>query len=695
MQHVRTLKRGVLFASLALLTAGFIPGGQTARASSHREAPLISNDPLADNTDLYAFRSPDDTNTITIIANYIPFELPEGGPNYYSFGENIRYEIHIKNNAATKGDDITYRFTFTKTNQDPTTFFNIRLGKENLKTTYKCERSNDNGASWTTVIDNRWVPAPNIGPRSIESIYGLHQSGEAGKSAYRHYMDSAIVSIPNAESIYAGPVDDPFFVDLAGIFDLGGFRAKGKDGLAGFNCHTIALRIPIAMLQKDHKNVNQAANILDPNFVIGVWASASRPQITTLSLTGGAPSYSGDFVQVSRLGMPLTNEAIIPIGMKDKWNATNPSGDSSTAANFVNPELALYVGNGLYSAAIPGLAALKIDTNSLGGGMPGKGFDFRNMKDGLYPLTGNPATNGTAFDASTYGPILLQKGKPRSVDILPIFFTGVPNLAPYQLATGKAANNPLSAGKPFINNFLPTLGDMLRLNMAVPVTARTSADFSSEGLIQAAVLGLTDPRFNASNAMQFIPNMDGFPNGRRLEDDVTTIEMQAVGGLVLNAIGVWTDDYSGTGSPVTPELLGKVTFNAGVTHNDTTFVKYFPFLAEPWRGSDGLQRRAAQAVQSKDPIGMAAPGGFFIGQNYPNPAMNQTTIRFHSSVSGNVAVKMYDISGREISTLIDTRKSAGDYSVNWSASSLPSGTYMAVLYLDGQESSSLKVTVSH
>ncbi|MBC7508638.1 MAG: DUF4331 family protein, partial [Ferruginibacter sp.] len=105
-------------------------------ASSHREAPLIANDPLADNTDVYAFRSPDDPNKITIIASYIPGQLPQGGPNYYQFGENIRYEIHIDNNVATPGDDITYRFTFNKTNEDPSTFFNIRLGKQNLKTTY-------------------------------------------------------------------------------------------------------------------------------------------------------------------------------------------------------------------------------------------------------------------------------------------------------------------------------------------------------------------------------------------------------------------------------------------------------------------------------------------------------------------------------------------------------------------------------
>ena len=120
---------------------------------------------------------------------------------------------------------------------------------------------------------------------------------------------------------------------------------------------------------------------------------------------------------------------------------------------------------------------------------------------------------------------------------MPIFYTGVPNLAPYQLATGKAGN-PLAAGKPFINNFLPTLGDMLRLNMAVPVTPRNSPDFSSLGIVQAAVLGLTDSRFNGDASLQNIPNMDGFPNGRRLEDDVTTIELQAVSGVALAAIGL-------------------------------------------------------------------------------------------------------------------------------------------------------------
>ena len=138
-------------------------------ASSHREAPMIANDPLADNTDVYAFRIPSNPNNIAIIANYIPGQLPEGGPNYYTFGENVLYEIHVKNNPARKGDDIIYRFTFKQVNEDPTTFFNIRLKKQNPKTTFTCQRSTDGGKKFQTIISNGTVPPYNIGPRSIES----------------------------------------------------------------------------------------------------------------------------------------------------------------------------------------------------------------------------------------------------------------------------------------------------------------------------------------------------------------------------------------------------------------------------------------------------------------------------------------------------------------------------------------------
>lgn len=544
-------------------------------ASSHREAPLISNDPLADNTDLYAFRSPCDTNKVVLIANYIPFEHPAGGPNWYTFGAHIRYEIHVDNNTATPGDDIIYRFTFSQVDEDPTTFFRIRLGKENLKTTYSLQRSMDGGQTFSEVITNGVVPPPNIGPRSIESGVGLGASG-----GYDSLMTAAVTTASSGEKVFCGPVDDPFFVDLGGAFDVGGFRMPGRDGLAKFNCHSIVVEVPISTLQKAGKTTADATSILDPNFVIGVWASSSRREITTFDTATATETPSGQWIQVSRLGMPLTNEVVIPIGYKDEWNANNPSNDVQYGKFFNNPELALYMDDSQFGTAVPGLSQLRIQSKSLGA------FDFRNYKKGLYGLKGDSALNGTALSEANFGGLLLPDSmSPRAVDLLPIFLTGVPNLAPYQLATGKDGN-PLAPGKPFINNFLPTLSDMLRLNMAVPVTRRDDPNFSSLGIIKAAVLGLTDSNYNTTTDLQFIPNMDGFPNGRRLEDDVTTIELQAVSGVALAAIGLWYDDYNpdSSESPVTAMLGNVLGFNAGVTQNDTALKACFPYEQTPWRG---------------------------------------------------------------------------------------------------------------
>ena len=576
------MKKSIMKTKLLILLFAFLANGFSVFASSHREAPLISNDPLADNTDVYAFRSPDDPNTITIICNYIPFQIPEGGPNYYNFGTNIRYEVHIKNKTTSTNDDILYRFTFASVNQDPTTFFNIRLAAQNLKTTYTCEKS-VNGGPFVSIVTGGIVPPTNIGPRSINSTpVGL------GAPSYDALITAAIATATTGEKVFCGPVDDPFFVDLAGAFDIGNFRPEGNttnatiDGLNRYNIHSIALKIPINLLQKDGKTASQAANILDGDFVIGVWASASRQQIKTLSTTGaGTETFSGNWVQVSRLGMPLVNEAIIPLGMKDKWNASNPAQDVQFAQYFSNPELALYMDDSQFGGAVPALNQLRIQSLSQ------RNFDFRNGKAGLFSLKGTAAVAGTALAENAFGGVLLPNAtSPRAVDILPIFYTGVPNLAPYQLATGKPVGNPLAVGKPFINNFLPTLGDMLRLNMAVPPTPRNDPKFSSLGLVNAAVLGLTDAAYNTNTTLQAIPNMDGFPNGRRLEDDVTTIELQAVSGVVLAAIGLFYDDYIPGQSPVTKNLLKVLSFTAGPTKNDTTFKVAFPYVQTPWRGFD-------------------------------------------------------------------------------------------------------------
>jgi hypothetical protein len=702
-------------------------------ASSHREAPLIADDPLADNTDVYAFKSPSNPNKIILIANYVPFQLPQGGPNFSHFGENVRYEIHIDNNVATSGDDIIYRFTFNRKNEDPTTFFNIRLGKENLKTTYTLERSMDGGRKFSKIITKGTVPPPNIGERSISLPVGLNAPN------YETLMAAAIKTASTGEKVFCGPVDDPFFVDLGGIFDLGDAPRKGptyaEDGLKCLNVSTIALEVDVATLQKDHKSVTQAANILDPNFVIGVWSSASRQKYTTLrevSKNGHHDNdrfdwdndnddnpyvdYDGPWIQVSRLGMPLTNEAVIPIGDKDLWNRLTPYQDLSRLSKFgnyfYNPELALYMDDAQFGGAIPALTPLRIQKKSLGQ------FGFGNGQNGLFGLKGNPALNGTALSEANFGGLLLPgPNKPRSVDLYPIFNTGVPNLSPYQLATGKAGGNPLAAGKPFINNFLPNGGDMLRLNMAVPATSRTSPDFSSEGLLQAAVLGLLDSRFNTNTNIQFIPNMDGFPNGRRLEDDVTRIELQAVSGIVLSVLGLWYDDYiPGTSpSPVTPQLLNVVSYNTGIGANDIAFKSSFPFEQTPWAGTHNCDCTAPMPVangssSSKIPAGavnnflpqanvsnvnksfgslLAVPDA--VMKTSPNPFVDNTTIQYQLKTPAHVTIAVYDAQGKEVKVLVNKNQNTGSYTQSLSGSGLRAGMYFVKIIKDGEVKQTLKV----
>lgn len=690
--------------------------------SSHREAPMIAYDQLADNTDLYAFRSPDNPNMISIIAVYIPMQLPHGGPNYYTFGQEIRYEIHIDNNINTSvttglvplknGDDIVYRFTFTIVNEDPTTFFNIRLGKQNQKTTYKVERSMNGGKTFATILTDGVVPPYNVGPRSIESPVGL------GAPSYESLFTSSIETATTGETIFAGPVDDPFFVDLGGIFDLGDApRQSGpaRDGLACYNASAIAIQVPISTLQKDKKNVSQAINILDPDYVIGVWASASRRKIRVFNGVNqkafpAKPMSEeiGSWVQVSRIGMPLTNEAIIPIGQKDVWNFTSPYNEVPAHNEyFYNPELALYMDDDLFGGAVPAFAPLRIQKNSL------QSFDFTNGANGLFGLKGNAALNGTALSEANFGKLLLPAaGKPRSVDLWPIFHTGVPNLAPYQLATGKNGN-PLAAGKPFINNFLPNGGDMLRLNMAVPPTDRNSPSFNSLGLVWAAVLGLTDPTYANTN-IEFIPNMDGFPNGRRLEDDVTRIELQAVGGIVLAAIGLWYDDYTAGGAnPVTQDLMDVLGYTTGVETNDTTFRTTFPYVQLPWSGTskcsgapvDGSSSALAEGTLGLNtPVAIMSPKTVQTNGNvnskgvdangFPNPFKAGTTIQYHLATQGDVKVTVFDMNGNLVQTLENSRKDAGRYDINWDANNSEPGVYMVVLTVDRVVVQTLKVVKS-
>ena len=741
----------LVLAAAAASTAGLLlysGSQQPLEASSHREAPLIADDPLADNTDLYAFRSPDaaanDANaTVTLIANYIPFELPQGGPNFNTFGENMRYEIHVKNkptiarfagDATSPGDDVTYRFTFTRTNQDASTFFRIRLGQENLHTTYQLDEIRSSGTTTLVPAGAGMVAPPNIGPRSISArvtVPGVGTNVAAGlgnAGGYAAVMQAAVMTLPNGIKVFCGPTDDPFFTDLGAIFDLGGVRpaqvasgsnaATARDGLARKNVHTIAMQIPVRALQATGQNLTAATDILDYNFIIGVWASASRQATKTFSSTAPYQSSTGSYVQVSRLGMPLTNEVVQNVGIKDSWNAESPFGaltapgtsaaQAAFDARLMNPELALYMadnapvapanptkpaGQTYFGEAVAGFTPLRIQSKSLAGqallgGVNFPGFDFRNGGNGLAGLASSPLLNGTALapiNNGGFGEYLLRPqsapgmGQPRSVDLLPIFNTGVPNLIPYQLATGKNGN-PLAAGKPFINNFLPTFGDMLRLNMAVPPTPRNSPDFSSEGLLQAAVLGLTDARYNGNTAVQNIPNMDGFPNGRRLEDDVTRIELQAVSGAVLAAVGLWYDDYTpGSTSPLTTGLTNVVGFSTHIEKNDTTFRTSFPYSQLAWSGT---------AAQQQGPLVQRSATGLGFSPNtvavnaYPNPFVDRTTVRFELGTAASIRISVCDLTGRKVGTIAPAKTfTTGIHEVIWEPGrEVAPGQYIATVF---------------
>ena len=474
------MKRRVLLLALgaavvsAVAAAAFVGsvGPTSATASSHREAPLIGDDPAADNTDVYAFVSPDKPNTVTIIANYIPFEDPAGGPNYYRFDPTVLYALNVDNNGDGK-EDVAYEFRFKTQVSNPNTFL-YNTGPVtsptdpdlNVKQTYSVTRVA--GKSETVLGSNLPVPATNIGPRS-NPTYDAFQG---------------VVNLGGDRQVFAGPRDDPFFVDLGSIFDLGGLRPfnpfhaikppagaeLGQDGVLNYNTHSIAIQVP-----KTDLLAAPAAN-----GVIGIYASASRPKIRILRGDGTFDA-NGPLVQVSRLGNPLVNEVIIPLGKKDYWNASDPSDDAQFLQHYRTPELA-----GLINAL--------------------------------------------------YGPPVADTLTTNRDDLVAVLLTGV--------------DRPGAANLNFTGS---TKADLLRLNTAI---APSSAP-------------------NPLGVLASPPDLAGFPNGRRLIDDVTDIELRAVAcgyGDTLNT------------------LLGLCQFppnqivSDGVQMNEAGFLSAFPYVAAPNQG---------------------------------------------------------------------------------------------------------------
>jgi hypothetical protein len=461
--------------TVSLVGAQLLRGG----ASSHREAPLISQDPMADNTDLYAFRSPDRPDTVTIIANYIPLESPAGGPNFPAFDDTVLYEIHVDNDGDAK-EDLTYQFRFQTETRNPDTFLyntgpitSLDDPSWNRRQTYSVRRvRHGHGRSGKGELlgENLTTPPDNIGPRSTPNYDAL--------------ADAAVHTLAGGIKVFAGQRDDPFFVDLGSVFDLAGLRPfnafhaiplppePGRDAVARYNTHSIAIQVPIAQL------------VQSPLTTIGVYASASRQQLRILRRDGES-SDEGPFVQVSRLGEPLINEVVIPLGRKDSWNRIDPEDDAQFENFYSSPEVAR-LQNALY-------------------GTPPQG----HAGGALMPI----AESGRA-------------------DLVAILLTGVPGL-----------------------NFTgPKKADLLRLNTAISPSAAVGSGNR---------LGVLAGDFA------------GFPNGRRLEDDIVDIDLRAFaegyGPILHAALGL--PDKSPN------DLLGD-----GVDANDRPFLNRFPYVATPHQG---------------------------------------------------------------------------------------------------------------
>ncbi|MGH9222197.1 MAG: DUF4331 domain-containing protein, partial [Vicinamibacterales bacterium] len=306
-----------------LLAYSMMPG----QASSHREAPLTAQDPTADNTDLYAFVSPDEPDKVTLIANVIPFQKPDGGPNFYNFDPNVVYEIHIDNNGDAI-EDITYQWRFTTEVRNPATFLyntgvvnTIDSANLNVRQFYRLTRIDGPRRTGTvTELSGRLpVPPPNIGPRSTPN-YGAIGGG--------------IQQLANNVRVFAGQRDEGFYVDL-GIFDLLGVGSgQIEDSTAGFNVSSLAIQVPKSALSRSGTT---PAGATDPNAIIGVWSTASR--FATRTLTPGGQMHSGALVQVSRLGNPLVNEAVIDLARKDAFNGLEPTGDVAALDRVTDPEV--------------------------------------------------------------------------------------------------------------------------------------------------------------------------------------------------------------------------------------------------------------------------------------------------------------------------------------------------------------------
>lgn len=497
---------GAALAASAVLFAGagVLLGAGTGGASSHKEAPLILNDGEVDHTDLYAFVSPDRPDTVTFVSNVSPFQDPAGGPNFYPFAKDARYNINVDNDGDAVAD-VTYRWTFQTqdgrgavdypgTEADGTFLYNngpvnsINDPTLLFKQTYTLEKITADGES-EVVLEGVPVAPSNVGNGSMPNYAALR--------------DEALADIPGGGKVFAGQADDPFFIDLR-VFDLlygGNLSERGNQTTAGKNVNAMVLQVPIAEITAG-----------DP--VIGIWATAERPSMRVQS-AAGTQEYSGEFVQVSRLGNPLVNEVVIPANLKDAFNALAPRNDASAQPavdRVLDPE-------------VP------------------------KLLEAVYDL---PA-----------------KATPRN-DLFTIFLTGL-----------KGLNQPAGTVQP---------AELLRLNTSIAPTAEPNR------------LGV------------LAGDTQGFPNGRRLTDDVVDIGLQALAGAV---------SVDAAGAPTGVAIVPALAEGDLVNRNDVGFGRAFPYVALPVPGSqpnanDGASRSGGGSVPSGGmDAGQAPVGGSDSGTTVP------------------------------------------------------------------------------
>jgi hypothetical protein len=466
--------------------------------SSHREAPSISQDPVADNADTYAFVSPDDPTMVTIITNYVPLEGPPGGPNFFEFGDDVLYSIYIDNDGDAL-PEITYQFQFRTTYQNPDTFLyntgpigSLTDPNWNKRQLYDVSVIRGNGppgqngkkqhheqdGQGKVIGGNLACPPCNIGPRSTPDYDAL--------------AAAAVHHLPSGETVFAGQRNDGFFVDLGAIFDLGDIRelntlhliptptGTSVDPLKTLNIHAIAIKVPIAMLTRDGSVPNDP---LSAKSVLGIWGGASRRKVQVRDDNGNGTKGSGPWVQVSRLGNPLFNEVVVPVGDKDRWNAVDPIDDTGFEEYVNQPKLASLLPV-LYPHEFPNLAAYTADR----------------------------------------------------ADLHAILLTGIPQgIVPgFQNFTG------------------PNPADMLRLNVAVPPT---TSNPNPIGLVAG------DPA--------------GYPNGRRVFDDVVSIELKAIAGFTIPLVD---SSYSVDGAVA--------AVSSYLTPGPDRYQATFPYLGTPHDGYD-------------------------------------------------------------------------------------------------------------